>query len=308
MAGCFDLMDMELLKEYCRSSDCAYLENEPMSAHTTFRIGGNADVFIKPASEEALFGVLSVLKQQNIPYFCVGGGSNLLVSDFGIRGATLYTGGFSDMTLLDGCVIECGAGVKLSRLCSFALENSLTGCEFAWGIPGTVGGAVYMNAGAYGGEIKDIILSARHMTPDGEIEQLPAESLKLGYRTSIYDKKNNIILSAKFKLRPGDKNEIREKMDDLMARRKDKQPIDMPSAGSTFKRPEGHFAGTLIEQCGLKGTAIGGAQVSQKHAGFIVNADGNATCSEVLRLIELVGNTVFEKTGILLEPEVKVVK
>lgn len=300
--------NMESLKEYCETAGCAYLENEPMSAHTTFRIGGKADVFIKPASEEVLKGVLAALKETGVPYYCIGGGSNLLVSDFGIRGAALYTGGFSDMALLDGCVIECGAGVKLSRMCSFALENSLSGCEFAWGIPGTVGGAVYMNAGAYGGEVKDIIVSARHMTPDGEIEEVPAESLKLGYRTSVYDKNKNVILSAKFKLHPGDKNEIREKMDDLLARRKDKQPIDLPSAGSTFKRPEGHFAGTLIEQCGLKGTAVGGAAVSEKHAGFVVNVSGEATCSEVLRLIELVKNTVFEKTGVLLEPEVKVVK
>lgn len=299
---------MESLKEYCETAGCAYLENEPMSAHTTFRIGGKADVFIKPASEEVLKGVLAALKETGVPYYCIGGGSNLLVSDFGIRGAALYTGGFSDMALLDGCVIECGAGVKLSRMCSFALENSLSGCEFAWGIPGTVGGAVYMNAGAYGGEVKDIIVSARHMTPDGEIEEVPAENLKLGYRTSVYDKNKNVILSAKFKLHPGDKNEIREKMDDLLARRKDKQPIDLPSAGSTFKRPEGHFAGTLIEQCGLKGTAVGGAMVSEKHAGFVVNANGEATCSEVLRLIELVKNAVFEKTGVLLEPEVKVVK
>lgn len=299
---------MESLKEYCETAGCAYLENEPMSAHTTFRIGGKADVFIKPASEEVLKGVLAALKETGVPYYCIGGGSNLLVSDFGIRGAALYTGGFSDMALLDGCVIECGAGVKLSRMCSFALENSLSGCEFAWGIPGTVGGAVYMNAGAYGGEVKDIIVSARHMTPDGEIEEVSAENLKLGYRTSVYDKNKNVILSAKFKLHPGDKNEIREKMDDLLARRKDKQPIDLPSAGSTFKRPEGHFAGTLIEQCGLKGTAVGGAMVSEKHAGFVVNVSGEATCSEVLRLIELVKNTVFEKTGVLLEPEVKVVK
>ena len=299
---------MESLKEYCETAGCAYLENEPMSAHTTFRIGGKADVFIKPASEEVLKGVLVALKETGVPYYCIGGGSNLLVSDFGIRGAALYTGGFSDMALLDGCAIECGAGVKLSRMCSFALENSLSGCEFAWGIPGTVGGAVYMNAGAYGGEVKDIIVSARHMTPDGEIEEVSAENLKLGYRTSVYDKNKNVILSAKFKLHPGDKNEIREKMDDLLARRKDKQPIDLPSAGSTFKRPEGHFAGTLIEQCGLKGTAVGGAMVSEKHAGFVVNVSGEATCSEVLRLIELVKNTVFEKTGVLLEPEVKVVK
>ncbi len=301
------MIDLEPLIKYCDEHSCAYVKDEPMSAHTTFRIGGNADIFVKPATEETVRGVLCTVKENDIPSFFLGGGSNILVSDFGIHGAVVHTGGFSDLALLDGCVIECGAGVRLSKLCSFALENSLTGCEFAWGIPGTVGGAVFMNAGAYGGEMKDVLLSVRHMTPDGEIEEVPAENLKLGYRTSVYSKNNCIILSAKLRLRPGDKGEIREKMDDLIGRRKDKQPIDMPSAGSTFKRPEGNFAGTLIEQCGLKGFSIGGAMVSDKHAGFIVNT-GDATCSEVLRLIEKVKDTVLEKSGVLLEPEVRVIK
>ncbi len=301
------MLDLQPLIKYCEEHDCAYEREEPMSAHTTFRIGGKADLFLKPAAEENLRGALLTARENDIPCFYLGGGSNLLVSDFGIHGAVIYTGGFSDLSLLDGCVIECGAGARLSKLCSFALENSLSGCEFAWGIPGTVGGAVYMNAGAYGGEMKDVILSVRHMTPDGEIEEVPAESLKLGYRSSVYSKNKNIILSAKLKLHPGDKNEIREKMDDLIERRKEKQPIDMPSAGSTFKRPEGNFAGTLIEQCGLKGASVGGAMVSEKHAGFIVNT-GDATCSEVLRLIEKVRDTVLEKSGVLLEPEVRVIK
>ena len=185
------MLDLQPLIKYCEEHDCAYEREEPMSAHTTFRIGGKADLFLKPAAEENLRGALLTARENDIPCFYLGGGSNLLVSDFGIHGAVIYTGGFSDLSLLDGCVIECGAGARLSKLCSFALENSLSGCEFAWGIPGTVGGAVYMNAGAYGGEMKDVILSVRHMTPNGEIEEVPAESLKLGYRSSVYSKNKN---------------------------------------------------------------------------------------------------------------------
>ena len=285
-----------------------YLEDEPMNIHTTFRIGGKADIFVKPTTEKSLCEIINICNENEIPVFCVGGGSNLLVSDFGIRGIVIHTGGLSDITLLDGCEIECGAGVKLSQLCSFALENSLTGLEFAWGIPGTVGGAVYMNAGAYGGEFRDIITASKHINADGKIEELTNEEMKLGYRSSIYSKNNAIIISAKIKLRPGLQTEIREKMDELIGRRKDKQPLELPSAGSTFKRPEGAFAGTLIEQCGLKGKTVGGAMVSEKHAGFIVNYDGNATCTDVLRLIDVVKNTVFKETGYILEPEVKVIK
>lgn len=302
------MLNLEPLKAYCEQNSCAYLENEPMKDHTTFRIGGNADIFIKPASERTLCGLVKICNDNEIPVFYIGGGSNLLVSDFGIRGAVIQTGGFSDITLLDGCEIECGAGVKLAQLCSFAFEHSLAGIEFAWGIPGTVGGAVYMNAGAYGGEMKDVIVSACHINANGESEEILNEDMKLGYRTSVYAKKPCVITSAKLKLHPGSQQEIREKMDELIGRRKEKQPIELPSAGSTFKRPAGSFAGTLIEQCGLKGIKVGGAQVSEKHAGFIVNAGGEATCSDVLRLIEQIQETVFKMTGILLEPEVKIVK
>ena len=233
----------------------------------------------------------------------LGNGSNLLVSDNGIEGAVItLDGDFKEITV-DGDIITSGSGAKLSRLCSVALENSLTGLEFAYGIPGSVGGAMYMNAGAYGGEMKDVALSVTALTPDGEIREVPAEELALGYRTSIFKTNGDIILFAKYKLAQGDPAAIKEKMDDVMNRRKTKQPLEYPSAGSVFKRPEGAFAGTLIEQCGLKGKTVGGAQVSEKHAGFIINI-GGATCDDVMGLVKLVQDTVKAETGYFLEREI----
>lgn len=300
------MLNYDGLKEYLEQNNCAYSVDEEMSQHTTFKIGGPADIFIKPVNTEVCSGIISYCKENELPIFFVGGGSNLLVSDFGVRGVVLHTGGFSDISL-DGCDIVCSSGVKLSRLCAFALENSLSGLEFAWGIPGTLGGAIFMNAGAYGGEMKDVLYSSTHITPDGEIETLDAVDLKLGYRTSVYHKNNCMITEARMRLTMKEPEEIRSVMDNLLQRRKAKQPIEYPSAGSTFKRPEGHFAGTLIEQEGLKGERVGGAVVSEKHAGFIIN-DGGATCSDVLRLIEKVQDRVFNSTGIQLECEVKILK
>jgi len=286
---------------------CTYWENESMKEHTTFKVGGNADLFMKPTDSRQCAQILSFCYQEGLPLLYLGGGSNVIVHDFGIRGAVLCTNGLGDLELLDGCRIRCGAGVKLSRLCSFALEHSLSGLEFAWGIPGTAGGAVYMNAGAYDGCFKDVLESCEHITPAGQTEVLTADRVKLGYRTSIYQKNQNLITSMILQLKPGVREPIREKMDDLMNRRRDKQPLEYPSAGSTFKRPEGYFAGALIEQSGLKGASVGGAQVSEKHAGFIINT-GNATASDILRLIEKVQQTVFDKTGVPLECEVRVLK
>ena len=236
----------------------------------------------------------------------MGNGSNLLVKDCGIDGVVIKMTSFTQDIEVDGNTIRCKAGTSLTKLCMTAYENSLTGLEFAYGIPGTVGGAVYMNAGAYGGEIKDVITSVCHINPDMECETFTADKLDLGYRTSFYAKNEGyIITDAEFELKKGDKTEIKAKMDDLMGRRKDKQPLEFPSAGSTFKRPEGYFAGALIEQCGLKGYTVGGAQVSEKHAGFVINKDG--TASDILELIDYVRNTVREKTGVELEPEVKII-
>ncbi|MEE3491867.1 UDP-N-acetylmuramate dehydrogenase [Ruminococcus sp.] len=291
------------LIEILNDNHITYTENEPMSAHTTFKIGGAADVLITVNNINELQTAVNACKASDIPVMILGNGSNLLVSDNGIEGAVItLDGDFKEITV-DGDIITSGAGAKLSRLCSVALENSLTGLEFAYGIPGSVGGAMYMNAGAYGGEMKDVALSVTALTPDGEIREVPAEELALGYRTSVFKTNGDIILFSKYKLTQGDPAAIKEKMDDVMNRRKTKQPLEYPSAGSVFKRPEGAFAGTLIEQCGLKGKTVGGAQVSEKHAGFIINI-GGATCDDVMGLVKLVQDTVKAETGYFLEREI----
>ena len=294
---------MKYLTDILNSKNITYVCNEPMSAHTTFKIGGAADILITVRTIDELQTAVNACKASDIPVMILGNGSNLLVSDNGIEGAVItLDGDFKEITV-DGDTITSGAGAKLSRLCSVALENSLTGLEFAYGIPGSVGGAMYMNAGAYGGEMKDVALSVTALTPDGEIREVPAEELQLGYRTSVFKTNGDIILFSKYKLEQGDQAAIKAKMDDVMDRRKTKQPLEFPSAGSVFKRPEGAFAGTLIEQCGLKGKTVGGAQVSEKHAGFIINI-GGATCDDVMGLVKLVQDTVKAETGYFLEREI----
>ncbi len=276
-----------------------------MCLHTSFRIGGPADLFLEPTNLAALQGIVAKCRELEIPYFVLGNGSNLLVSDLGVEGAVIHLGGtFCEAEMNGACEICCGAGAKLSRICSLALEQGLSGLEFAWGIPGSVGGAVYMNAGAYGGEMKQVLVSCTHLNPDGTVETLAGEELDLSYRHSVYTGQNRVILSAQLRLHPGNSADIRLMMDELLIRRKQKQPLEFPSAGSTFKRPAGHFAGTLVEECGLKGYTIGGAQVSQQHAGFVINT-GNATCTDVLNLMEHIRREVFLQTSITLEPEVK---
>lgn len=301
------MADYSTIKALANDLGCLCRENEPMSKHTTFQIGGNADLFFEPTSVEVLSEIVCACRQQDIPVTVIGNGSNLLVSDFGIEGAVIHIGGgFSDITTVGAYEIECGAGVKLARLCSSALDNSLTGLEFAWGIPGSAGGAAYMNAGAYGSEMKSVLLSCSHITTDGKIGERVGDELDLSYRHSAYCDSGDIIVSMRLRLNPGEKDSIRTTMDDLMGRRKDKQPLEYPSAGSIFKRPPGYFAGGLIEECGLKGYTIGGAQVSEKHAGFIINT-GGASCSDVRRLIEHIQNEVFLRTSIRLETEVKMI-
>jgi UDP-N-acetylmuramate dehydrogenase len=216
-----------------------------------------------------------------------------------------FSGEFSEIKLEPENIISCGSGVKISQLCLFALKNSLSGVEFLWGIPASVGGAIFMNAGAYGGEMKDILISCEHITPSGEYEVLKNEEVKLGYRESIYMKSGNIITAAKLKLERSDKESIKEKMDVFLKRRKEKQPLNFCNAGSIFKRPPGYYAGTLISECGLKGVSIGGAMVSEKHAGFIVNK-GNAKCKDVLELIRLIQTEVYNQKGVHLEPEIRI--
>ena len=285
------------------NSNITYAQNEPMSLHTTFKIGGAADILITVDHIEALQTAVAACRDSGVPYMILGNGSNLLVSDDGIAGAVIMLDGDFKEISVDGDVITSGAGAKLSRLCTAALENGLSGLEFAYGIPGSVGGAMYMNAGAYGGEMKDVVLSVTALTPEGELREYPADSLALGYRTSVFKTNGNIILFSKYKLHTDEKEAIKARMDDVMDRRKSKQPLEYPSAGSVFKRPEGAYAGTLIEQCGLKGKTVGGAQVSEKHAGFIINI-GGATCDDVMRLVTLVQETVKAETGYFLEREI----
>lgn len=279
-----------------------YVKNEPMNRHTTFKIGGNADVFVKVKSENELRLIISLACEYNMPYFILGKGSNLLVSDQGIEGIVISLDGI-DSIKFDGDTVVCGAGASLRALCIAAQKASLSGLEFAYGIPGTVGGALYMNAGAYGGEMSQVVVSATAIDSKGNIIEFLLPDMKLGYRTSVFKNTDLIITSVAFKLKQGDSAKIKAAMDDFFARRRDKQPLEYPSAGSTFKRPDGYFAGALIEKNKLKGVSVGGAQVSEKHAGFVINT-GSATCQDVLSLIKKVQDTVKEADGVQLEPEV----
>lgn len=289
----------------CTEINCDYLTDAMLKDYTSFKIGGKADLMVFPECIEKLSSIVSYLKKENINILVIGKGSNMLAHDEGFRGVVINTCRMDKIELIDETTIVCQSGASLSRLCRFALDNSLTGLEFAFGIPGTAGGAAYMNAGAYGGEMKDVLVSCSHIERDGSVSVFSGDELKLGYRHSVYTDSENIITSLTLKLSKGDKTEIKAKMDELMAKRKDKQPLEYPSAGSTFKRPEGYFAGALIEQCGLKGYTSGGAQVSEKHAGFVINI-GGATAADVKAVIEHCKKKVHEKTGVLLEPEVKI--
>ena len=282
------------------------LTGEPMSLHTSFRIGGKADYFIEVGSIDALRTVTDSCKKCGIPWRIIGLGSNLLVSDEGIDGAVLHlTGDFDEIEAAGENCLRCGAGVSLAGVCRFARDNSLGGMEFAWGIPGSVGGAVYMNAGAYGGEMKYIVISSHYLDEQGNICEISGvKPHQFSYRHSVYSDSNNIILDVTFELFPKNKNEIFYLMQDTMEKRKKKQPLNRPSAGSVFKRPEGYYAAALIEDCGLKGCTIGGAQVSEKHSGFIVN-NGGASSEDVRSLIRHVQEVVREKTGVELQCEIK---
>ena len=282
----------------------ACLEEESMKKHTTFRIGGAAELFVSPGSEEALARVLDLCRRKRIPYYVTGNGSNLLVSDEGYHGVIVQIGkNLSSIRVLDH-VIEAQAGAMLSVVAHKALEASLTGMEGVSGIPGTLGGALAMNAGAFGTEMKDITESVRVLDEEGQIRELSGEEMAFGYRTSAAQTHNLVILSARLVLEQGDREEIAERMEDLKERRQTKQPLDMPSAGSAFKRPEGHYAGALIEAAGLRGYREGGAQVSEKHCGFVVNT-GGATAKDVRNLIRTVQDTVYENAGVRLEPEIR---
>ncbi len=280
------------------------LLNEPMSNHTTFRVGGPADYFVIPKTAEDIKKIVALCKKNDMPYYILGNGSNLLVGDKGYRGVVIQIYKEMNQIQVVGDMIKAQAGALLSKVGAVALEMGLTGFEFAAGIPGTVGGAVVMNAGAYGGETKDILKSATVLSEDGRVMTLTNAELELGYRTSIVAKKGYIVLEAEYQLRTGDSDDVRIRMNELKVQRTTKQPLEYPSAGSTFKRPEGYFAGKLIQDAGLRGFKVGGAQVSEKHCGFVINV-GNATAADIDQLIRQVAEKVKADFGVTLEPEVK---
>lgn len=306
--ACLDVAAKERLAALCQLEKIPVLWDEPMKNHTSFKIGGPAAALCAPKDRQQLRELVGFVQREGVDSWYIGNGSNLLVSDEGLNGvAILLDSGFDGEIEVDGTVLLAPAGKKLSAVCAAACAAGLTGLEFAYGIPGSVGGAVYMNAGAYGGEMKDRLLWVEYLAPTGEIVRLQQEQLSLSYRHSRFMEEGmqgSCIVRAAFGLQRGEKAAIQSEMDRILNQRRQKQPLEYPSAGSTFKRPQGAFAAQLIDECGLKGFTVGGAQVSEKHAGFVINT-GKATCADVLELTRQVRECVQEKTGYLLELEVR---
>ena len=306
--ACLDVAAKERLAALCQLEEIPVLWDEPMKNHTSFKIGGPAAALCAPKDRQQLRELVGFVQREGVDSWYIGNGSNLLVSDEGLNGvAILLDSGFDGEIEVDGTVLLAPAGKKLSAVCAAACAAGLTGLEFAYGIPGSVGGAVYMNAGAYGGEMKDRLLWVEYLAPTGEIVRLEQEQLSLSYRHSRFMEEGmqgSCIVRAAFRLQRGEKAAIQSEMDRILNQRRQKQPLEYPSAGSTFKRPQGAFAAQLIDKCGLKGFTVGGAQVSEKHAGFVINT-GKATCADVLELTRQVQECVQEKTGYLLELEVR---
>lgn len=300
------MTDLLKLTSLCQNLECEYILNALMKDYTTFQIGGPCDILMRPYDEGQVAALIQFCAVNGIRWQVIGNGSNLLAPDGGVSGVVIQIGSnfsYIRKSLKEGEII-CAAGASLSAAAAFAQKEGLTGLEFAWGIPGNVGGALFMNAGAYGGEMKDIVVSADYVDGMGNARTIGFSEMQFGYRHSVFSDKDWCITKVKMQLRPGDPAEIHRTMEDLMERRKSKQPLEYPSAGSVFKRPEGNYAGALIEQCGLKGRRVGGAQVSEKHAGFIVNL-GDASSRDVARLIREIQNTVEEQTGYRLECELR---
>lgn len=303
-------MNYSFIEQLGEKYKCTVMKNEPMALHTSMKIGGSCDIVVCPNSESCLKELITACRENNVKYYVFGRGTNVLVSGNGLRGVViLISSEYSDISTkwLDDetCIITADAGASLNKLCHIALENELTGLEFAYGIPGSIGGAVYMNAGAYGGEIKDAVKSVRFIDKSGNISELDNAHADFSYRHSAFCDENSVITSAEFLLKKGNKAAIEARMNELMTRRKDKQPLEYPSAGSTFKRPVGDYAARLIEECGLKGKGVGGAEVSAKHSGFVINKD-NASFDDVMGVVEMVKKEVYAKTGIMLECEMLV--
>ncbi len=300
-------MDYSSLIDLCRKNGIQYKENEPLADYTTMKIGGKCDILVSPEDEEAISAIIKLCRNENIPFFVLGRGSNVLVHDNGYHGCIIYLCKSTSHIEVNGDTITATAGAGLIAVCRCALEHSLTGLEFAYGIPGSVGGALYMNAGAYGGEMKDVVTSCRYIDENGDIRTMSISEMDLSYRHSCFSGRNCIITSVTMELKQGNKDEIRAKMEELMQKRRDKQPLEFPSCGSTFKRPEGYFAAALIEECGLKGCTVGGAQVSEKHSGFVINR-GGASYDDVMQLVAHIKKTVFEQKGVELECEMLILE
>ena len=298
---------MDLYQELCGIlGEENVFTKEPMSRRTTFRAGGPADFFVTPEKEGQVRKTLSLLKEAQVPRYIMGNGSNLLVGDRGYRGVILQICKKMNRIRIQDTVIQAQAGALLSKVAAEAQAKGLTGFEFASGIPGSLGGAAMMNAGAYGGEMKQVLIQAQILNASGEIEDVLAEEMELGYRSSVFSRNGGVILSASIQLEPGDPSAIQSRMEELKFLRTSKQPLEYPSAGSTFKRPEGYFAGKLIQDAGLRGFQVGGAQVSEKHCGFVINKD-QASAMDIRSLMEQVSEKVYTRFGVRLEPEVKLI-
>lgn len=297
----------EQLQRICEEHGCKLELDVPLSQHTTFRIGGTADYWVQITSVQGLQALLQFCRANAMPYFVLGKGSNILASDEGYRGVILQLGSAFSQITVDGTKLICQAGASLSSAARTALQHSLTGMEALCGIPGTIGGALYMNAGAYGSEMKDVTVQCEYIDAQGNLRTLSPEEMQLSYRHSVFSENGGVIVSVTLELQHGEPDAIRSRMEELLTQRKEKQPLEFPSAGSTFKRPEGSYASLLVDQCGLKGMTVGGAQVSEKHSGFVINK-GGATCADVLCLCEQVRDIVEKEKGYILELEPIVLK
>lgn len=296
-------MSFDKLINIANEKKIPYKLNEPLSKYTTIKIGGDADVLLSPKSTDEIKDIINICKNNTIDFFILGKGSNILVSDEGYRGAIICTKNLNEINLFNENTVIAEAGANLSKVSAFAYNNCLSGLEFGFGIPGTVGGAVYMNAGAYDGEMKDIVTQTTFIDEMGEVKTIKGKEHTFSYRKSVFSNRNICILNTMLKLRPENKEKIKFKMDMISKKRVEKQPLEFPSAGSVFKRPVGLYVGKLIEDCGLKGFSVGGAKVSEKHCGFIINTD-NATCNDVVQLIEIIKEKVLEKFCVSLETEI----
>lgn len=300
-------MDYSEIYELAEKYGAKVMNDEPMKNYTSFNIGGNADILVHANSAECISALVGCCKENSIKYYIFGKGSNVLVSDNGLRGVVILISGDFSAIERDGDILLCEAGASMMKLCITAKDNSLTGLEFAYGIPGTVGGGLYMNAGAYGGEMKDVVVYCDYLDSDGKVKRMNKDEMDLSYRHSIFCGSDKVILRVAVKLSEGNKQEIADRMNEIMNKRRDKQPLEYPSAGSTFKRPVGDFAGRLIEVSGLKGYSCGGAEVSTKHSGFVINK-GGATFSDVINVVNGVKEKVYSDSGVMLECEILIVE